>query len=97
MPTVHLAGEIDISNVADLRERIAGATELEGDVIVDCLGLTFIDSSGIGAIALAAGRLREGGRALRMVNMSAPVGRVVRISGLEALIDGDAAEGAPAK
>jgi anti-anti-sigma factor len=42
---VRLVGELDLAGVAEVRAHLA---RLDGDIEVDCSGLTFIDCSGLG-------------------------------------------------
>ena len=59
--SVRASGEIDMANVALLRQALATAAERSDDVCVDASGLTFIDVCGLNALFDAA---RTGGIAL---------------------------------
>src|SRR5436305_12227298 len=58
-----VTGEIDISTVAQLRERLFELADSGGTLIVDLNRVTFIDSAGLGALVRTARRIAEhGGR-----------------------------------
>jgi anti-sigma B factor antagonist len=79
---ISLAGELDESNVATVRQAIHEATERADDeiLVVDLSMLEFIDSSGI-AVLFALADL--GDARLRIVPSRAPgVERVLRLTGL---------------
>jgi anti-sigma B factor antagonist len=58
---VAVAGEIDISTVAQLRERLYELAANGGTLIVDLNRVTFIDSTGLGALVGTARRVAEHG------------------------------------
>ena len=61
-------GELDIASVGDLRAaRTDAAREGPGAVVVDLSQVTFIDSSGLGALVELHSRLRRSGRRLAVV------------------------------
>jgi anti-anti-sigma factor len=68
-------GEIDIARVAEFRDALSRA-EGASAVIVDLSGVSFIDSSGIGAVVDLYNRLRRDGRQLAVV---APAGTVAAV------------------
>jgi len=62
LPDIHVVamhGELDVATAGGLEDSIVG---LAGStVVVDLSGLTFMDSSGIGAIVRARNRIRANG------------------------------------
>ena len=62
-----VAGEIDISTVAQLRERLYELADKGGTLVVDLNRVTFIDSSGLGALVGTARRVAEHGGSLYAV------------------------------
>ena len=62
-----VTGEIDISTVAQLRERLYELADNGGTLIVDLDRVMFIDSSGLGALIATARRVAERGGALYAV------------------------------
>jgi anti-sigma B factor antagonist len=52
--TIHVAGEVDVSNAADLRDvSLRALRDGASSLVVDCAELTFIDSTGLSAILSA--------------------------------------------
>jgi anti-anti-sigma factor len=77
---VALAGELDLGSRAALDETVG---DVEGSLLVDVRGLTFIDSAGVQALLDAHRRAREAGSDFRLAyDSSGPVGRVLGILGL---------------
>jgi anti-anti-sigma factor len=65
-----LRGEIDLLAARDLRTQLlAFVNTTTGDVVLDCDGLTFIDSVGIAILLTARRVLRIQGRHMRVVNL----------------------------
>jgi anti-sigma B factor antagonist len=85
-PELSIRGEVDVSTSAALREELygmidAGATRVH----IDCAGMEFIDSSGLGVLVGALKRVRErdGEIILRGLNPSAS--KIFEITGLTQL------------
>ncbi len=81
---VKLVGELDLATVEAFSAELArldeaGAEEVE----LDLSELSFIDSSGVGAIVVAARNLRRRGAKLIVGERSAVVQRVLSIAGIE--------------
>jgi anti-sigma B factor antagonist len=79
---VAVRGEIDMASAPQLRELLdtaidAGTTK----VVLDCRGLEFLDSSGIGVLVAARKRLGEGGE-LVLDSPPAHVRKVLDITGV---------------
>jgi anti-sigma B factor antagonist len=78
------SGELDIATImvldAALRKAMNGGASA---VIVDLKGLTFIDSSGLRLLVIAADRSRCNGSRLRMLRGSAPVERMFEVTGMD--------------
>jgi anti-sigma B factor antagonist len=85
--TLRLHGEVDIASVARLQACLDGAAGTWPVVEIDASGLTFLDSSGVAALALAHRRLNASGVELRVRNPSPFVTRVLQITGLTDLLD----------
>ena len=78
-----LRGEIDISSAPEIRERlepILGASD--DDVVIDCCGLSFIDSSGVAILTTALSSLESQGRRLRVTNADRTVEKILEMLGL---------------
>jgi anti-anti-sigma factor len=82
-----LVGELDMAEVPDLRARLA---EVDGDVEIDCSGLSFIDSCGLQLLVDVHRACEARGRELSIVAPSPCVTRMFEITGLDELfrVDG---------
>ncbi len=80
--TVALVGELDLASVPALEQRlVAIERERPGRIVIDLAGLSFIDSSGLRVLLLAAGRAREGEHELLLTQPTDPVRRVLEMTG----------------
>jgi anti-sigma B factor antagonist len=82
---VHVDGEVDLAAVEELRAAIDEARTTPGAEVIelDLAGVTFIDSSGVGAIVLASRAVADANQTMRIGARSAVVERVLEVSGLE--------------
>lgn len=89
---VAVFGELDATVAGDLRTAL-GALIDEGHAVVtiDGAGMTFLDSSGLGAIVGAARRLGELGGELHLRSLSASARRVLLITGVDRIVRIEAA------
>ena len=75
-----LVGEADMLAAPEIAEDLHKVIDACGDdLLIDCVGLTFIDSSGISVLIEARTLLDGQGRAMRIVNMPAMGRRVIEI------------------
>ncbi len=77
-------GEIDMATAPQLRDRLnelvdAGSTR----IVLDCRGLDFLDSSGIGVLVAVRKRLGDGGT-LTLESPPAHVRKVLDLTGVSA-------------
>jgi anti-anti-sigma factor len=82
-----LRGEIDVSNADGLLttlRRVAG--QEPGDVVVDCMDLTFIDAAGIRALIRVHRELAQEQRDLRLVHPSPVLTRMLQVLDLTYLL-----------
>ncbi len=81
---VTLSGSLDLQSRAELEERAKAAfgPELARSIVLDLAGVTFIDSTGIGAVVALAGDASEAGIRFALRNPSARVARILEITGL---------------
>ncbi len=82
---VHVDGEVDLAAVEELRAAIDEARATPGAEVIelDLSGVTFIDSSGIGAIVMASRAAADANQSMRIGARSPVVERVLEVSGLE--------------
>ncbi len=78
-----VAGEIDVSNVAQLRERLYELADDGGTLIVDLNRVEFIDSAGLGALVGTARRAAEHGGSLLAVCAQPQPRRLLWMTGVD--------------
>jgi anti-sigma B factor antagonist len=78
-----LRGEIDISTAPELRLRLEPLlVASDDDVVIDCCGVSFIDSSGVAILMSALRTLESQGRRLRVTNADRTVEQILELLGL---------------
>ena len=83
VPVVAAFGEIDVATAPPLREKLqAHITEGSSTVVVDLLGVTFLDSTALGVLVGALKRCREAGGELPLVITEPRLLKVFEITGL---------------
>ena len=81
--TVALHGEVDVLTVDQVRLALGEAIAARPSVIeVDLVDLSFIDSTGLGALVFGFQRARDAGIAFRLANPTRAVRQVLVLSGL---------------
>lgn len=78
-----VTGEIDIATVAQLRERLFGLADDGQSVIVDLSQVSFVDSTGLGALVGAARRAAAHGGSLQAVGAQRQIRQLFRVTGLD--------------
>jgi anti-sigma B factor antagonist len=80
---VSLEGEIDLSSMAVMEERIAAAErDRPEELVIDAREVTFMDSSGLRVLLAAHQRAQENGRGFAVVRGSEAVDRLLKVTGL---------------
>lgn len=83
IPVVAVAGEVDVATAPTLRDRLqAQLTEGYTTIVVDLLGVTFLDSTALGVLVGVLKRCRDAGGDLRLVVTEPRVLKVLEITGL---------------
>jgi anti-sigma B factor antagonist len=81
---IAVGGELDMHSVEPLRERLADVVENGArHVLVDLLGVTFLESATLGVLVDAARALRSSGGAMVLVADDVRITRTLEISGLD--------------
>ena len=89
---ISVAGEVDISNAAKLRESIDMALEQPTEEVrLDFGDVSYIDSTGIGVLVGAAHHAQEHGKRFAVANAQTNVMRVAQLLGVDQEIDISAA------
>jgi anti-sigma B factor antagonist len=84
-----LNGEIDAFSAPSLREdlRLLIEEREARSLVIDLSAVTFLDSSGLGAVVGALRRLRERDGELRIVQPGSAASRIFEHTGLDAVLD----------
>ena len=80
---VTVAGEVDIATVAALRERLSALAAGGLPLVADLDQVSFIDATGLGALAAAARLAAARGVSLHVVCAQPQTRRLFRITGLD--------------
>jgi anti-anti-sigma factor len=80
---VRVCGELDLATVPLLTAALADVDD--GDVELDCSGLSFIDATGLRAVQIVHEACARRGCKLVLVDPSPPLTRVVQMVGLESV------------
>jgi anti-sigma B factor antagonist len=81
--TLRVSGDVDLAVADDLRQ--AGLSCIESDDVglrVDLEDVTFIDSTGLGALVQLRTAARDSGKLLQLVNVPGEVARMLQLTGL---------------
>ncbi len=85
--TLEVQGEIDVFTAKNLREEMIRIfSEKQKDIILDFNKLSYIDSTGLGVIIGAYGRMKEKGNHLIIVNAKQNVLKLLTITGLDKIL-----------
>jgi anti-anti-sigma factor len=82
-----VAGEVDISTAADLQMAIETAGTRAFEVWVDLSETTFMDSSGLHAMARARADLADANIRLTLICADGPVLRVIKLTGFDRIFE----------
>jgi len=84
IPVIGVAGEVDVSSSAALRDRLADVLDTgDGTAVVDLTDVTFLDSTGLGTLVGAFKRAEERGGSLPIVCPHERILKLFRITGLD--------------
>jgi len=82
--TIALNGEVDVYTSPRLRQELTDVVEAGCvNIVVDLENLSFIDSSGLGALVSVLRRVKERGGTLRLVCTKDSILKIFRITGLD--------------
>ena len=77
-------GDIDIASSKALKEVLVNKFEEKAqDIILDFTQLDYIDSTGLGIIIGAYGRMKESGKKLTIIHPKESIKRLLTITGLD--------------
>jgi anti-sigma B factor antagonist len=82
-----VAGEIDVTTAAAVREAIESAATRAFEIWLDLTATTFMDSSGLHAVATARAHLAEADCRLVVICPAGPVLRVLTLTGFDQVLE----------
>jgi anti-sigma B factor antagonist len=85
-PVVTISGEVDLVTASDLRQALGEALLISPRLVVDVGAVTFIDSTGLSALADAHRRAHDAGGALIVRHPSPMLKRLLEITRLDTLL-----------
>ena len=86
--TVALRGEVDVATVDQVRVALTDAIAAgPSAIVVDLSGLSFIDSTGLGALVFGFQRARDAGITFRLTRPSRGVHQILVLSGLLEVVE----------
>ena len=86
--TVFLRGEVDVLTVDQVRVALGDALAVAPrELVVDLTDLTFIDSTGLGALIFGFQRARDGGVRFRLTHPSPAVHQILMLSGILEVVE----------
>ena len=81
---ITLDGEIDIYNAPELKDKIHKLIEQQqGDLILNCEGLSYIDSTGLGVLISSLKKIKKYGGDMRIVGIRPYIYKIFTITGLD--------------
>jgi anti-anti-sigma factor len=87
LPVIRAEGELDLSNVSEVRSLVAVQCELRPAVLIfDLRDLTYMDSSGLGVLVGAKRRLASGDGEVLIITQQSAVLKALSLSGLDRII-----------
>ena len=86
--TIALSGDIDLGNAeAFYAEVDAAYTSAPSDILFDCEGLNFIDSTTLGTFVKILKQVKANGHSLRLCNLQAKIKKLFLICSLDSLME----------
>ena len=83
-------GEVDISTAPKLREYLDGAyQEKKADILLHLDELNYIDSTGLGVIIGAFGRMQESENRIKLINPRDNIRKLLNITSLDRILCSD--------
>jgi anti-anti-sigma factor len=88
-PVVSVGGEVDLVTAGDLRQALGEALQISPRLVVDVGQVSFIDSTGLSALADGHRRAHDAGGALILRHPSPMLKRLLEITRLDTLLSID--------
>jgi len=89
---LHVSGEIDAYTAPQLKETLLSLTQRQGDKVeVNLEAVNYMDSTGLGVFVSALKSTKENESQLKLINLQDRVLRLFNITGLDEIMDVNAA------
>lgn len=82
-----VVGEIDVASADEFGDRLLECLQRSDSLEVDLGGMTFIDSSGLGALVRLRTEAEIAGKDVALVNVRSSTARLLKVTGLQGLFD----------
>jgi anti-sigma B factor antagonist len=89
---LRVRGRLDTKTASQLLHRCAAVRNAGHDLVLNLSGVSFIASSGIGALLALTEKFKESGGGVRFVQLSTAVESVIQLLNLNAFLGIDASE-----
>ena len=81
---IRVSGEVDVATAGELRSLLADLfLEKQADIVLDMRDLSYIDSTGLGVLIGAYGRMQESGHGIRVEHPRENIAKLLRITSLD--------------
>lgn len=86
---VRLGGDLDATSSKELKRSLESEIEQThpDEVVVDCSGLNYIDSTGLGVLVSAMKMVREHGGRIKIVRLKPYLQKIFRVTGLTGIFE----------
>ena len=86
---VILGGDLDATSSKELKRTLEPAIDAgkPTSVVVDCAGLNYIDSTGLGVLVSAMKKVREHSGSIRIINLKPYLQKIFRVTGLTGIFE----------
>jgi anti-sigma B factor antagonist len=85
---VNLDGEIDIYNSQELKEKLYNIVDVnQKDLIIDCKGLNYIDSTGLGIFVATLKKAKQYEKKIVISNLKDNIKKLFIITGLDKVFE----------
>ena len=82
---LEVVGDVDLYNVGELKEAVFGLLDSEDvpSLILDMKGISYMDSSGIGALVASQKKIKSKGGKFAMMNLKEDVLNILKLATLD--------------
>lgn len=85
---VTLGGEIDVSYAEEMKAALlAMINEKAADIVLDCVKLVYLDSSGLGALVSVLKQVKEQGYSVTITNLKPHIAKIFTITKLDTVFN----------